>query len=440
MKNTLPRRQFLRDIGLSAAALPFVSGLPSLFGEEGNGRRKQRLVIMFSPNGTLPDLFWPEATGTDFDLKPILKPLEPFKNQMLTLKGVCNRVGGDGDNHMRGMSCLLTGARLNPGNIQGGSHTPAGWSSGISIDQQIKNHLQSNPETRTRFGSLEFGVAVPNRADPWTRMSYADSNKPVAPIDDPHQMLGKLYGQMKDKASVVSVLDDVTENLRRISSKLSAEDKALLDQHLTLVREMEHDLENSSTDELAHPEPELDPEIELVNDNTPQISRMQIDLLVNSFANDMTRVATLQFMRSVGQARMRWLGIEDGHHGLSHEPDENEKAREKLQRINEWFANELAYLTRKLADTPEPGGEGSMLDNTLIVWVNELGKGNSHTLNDIPFVLLGGGCGFNMGRSLAFERTPHNRLWLSIAQAMGNDIDTFGMPKFCEKGALDLHS
>lgn len=438
---TLHRRQFLREIGLSASVLPFVSGLPSLFADDAAGsRRKQRLVIMFSPNGTLPDLFWPDATGSEFELKPILKPLEAYKDRMLLLNGVSNRVRGDGDNHMRGMSCLLTGAELNPGNIQGGSHTPAGWSSGISIDQQIKNHLQANPETRTRFGSLEFGVAVPNRADPWTRMSYADSNKPVAPIDDPYQMLGKLYGQMKDKASVVSILDDVGEDLKRISTRLSAEDRALLDQHMTLVRELERELETTGSGNagLDHPEPELDPNIELVNDNTPQISRMQIDLLVNSFANDMTRVATLQFMRSVGQARMRWLGIEEGHHSLSHEPDENQEAHGKLHRINSWFADELAYLTGRLANTPEPGGDGSMLDNTLIVWVNELGKGNSHTLDDIPFVLLGGGCGFNMGRSLRFDHVPHNRLWLAIARAMGNEIDTFGKARFCEGGALDL--
>ena len=438
---SLPRRQFIRDIGLSASALPFVIGLPSLFAESaGSDRRKQRLVIMFSPNGTLPDLFWPDETGRDFHLKSILKPLDAYKEQMLVLNGVNNRVRGDGDNHMRGMSCLLTGAELNPGNIQGGSHTPAGWSSGISIDQQIKNHLQSHPESRTRFGSLEFGVAVPNRADPWTRMCYADSNKPVAPIDDPYQMLGKLYGQMKDKASVVSVLDDVRDDLKRISTKLSPEDRDMLDQHMTLVREMERELETTTNDELEHAEPELDPNIELVNDNTPQISRMQIDLLVNSLANDMTRVATLQFMRSVGQARMRWLGIEDGHHGLSHEPDENKEAHDKLHRINTWFANELAYLTKRLADTPEPGGDGTMLDNTTIVWVNELGKGNSHTLNNIPFVLVGGGCGFNMGRSLQLGGVAHNRLWLAIARAMGNEIDTFGKPKFCEGGALDLVS
>jgi hypothetical protein len=72
-----------------------------------------------------------------------LKPLEPFKDRLLTLQGLSNRVRGDGDNHMRGMSCLLTGIELFPGNIQGGSHTPAGWASGLSIDQELKNFLQS---------------------------------------------------------------------------------------------------------------------------------------------------------------------------------------------------------------------------------------------------------------------------------------------------------
>jgi hypothetical protein len=115
----------------------------------------------------------------------MLSALQPFAEQTLILKGVNNKIRGDGDNHMRGMSCLLTATELSPGNIQGGSDTPAGWASGISIDQQIRNHLQSSDETRTRFGSLEFGVAVPNRADPWTRMCYAGADKPVAPIDDP---------------------------------------------------------------------------------------------------------------------------------------------------------------------------------------------------------------------------------------------------------------
>ena len=351
-----------------------------------------------------------------------------------------NKVDGDGDRHMRGMSCLLTGTELFPGNIQGGSDTPAGWASGISIDQEIKNFLQGREETKTRFGSLEFGVAVPNRADPWTRMCYAGPNQPIAPINDPEQMLGKIYGRMKDRESLVSIVDDVREDLARVSKNLGAEDRAHLEEHLTLVREMEAELSRGDDQaELAHPLPDIDPDIELVNDNTPRISRMQIDLLVNAMANDMTRVGTLQFMRSVGMARMSWLGVKDGHHTLSHEPDDNKDAVENLIKINEWFAGELAYLTKKLAETPEPGGDGTMLDNTLIVWLNELGKGNSHTLDDIPFVLVGGKShGIKTGRALTFDKVAHNRLWLTVARSMGHGVESFGTAKLCEGGPLDL--
>lgn len=435
----LHRRQFLRDLGISASALPFLAGLPSLTGAV-TPKKKQRLIIMFSPNGTLPNEFWPDQQGADFSFKSILKPLESLKDKMLILHGIANKVRGDGDNHMRGMSCLLTCDELLKGNIMGGGGNPAGWAGNISIDQEIKNFLQSRAETKTRFGSLEFGVAVPDRADPWTRMSYAGPNQPIAPIDDPHQMLGKLYGRMKDKESLVSILDDVRNDLKRVSSKLSARDKALLDQHMTLVRGLEQDLaEADKQGKLAHPVPQIDPSIELVNDNTPEISRVQIDLLVNSLANDMARVATLQYMRSVGMAQMRWLGIEEGHHSLSHDPDDKKDSYEKLMKINTWFAGEFAYLAKRLSETPEATGEGSMLDNTLLVWTNELGKGNSHTLDNIPYVMVGGGFGFKMGRSLKFDKAAHNRLWLSIAHAMGHTgLKTFGKAELCEGGDLQL--
>ena len=433
----LNRRQFLRNLGVSAAALPFLAGLPSLTGAP-LPQRRQRLIIMFSPNGTLPDEFWPAAAG-ELNFKSILEPLTPFKDRTLVLNGICNKVRGDGDNHMRGMSCLLTCAELLPGNIMGGGGNPAGWASSISIDQEIKNHLQGKPETKTRFGSVEFGVAVPNRADPWTRMSYLGGNQPVAPIDDPYRMFEKLYGQMKDKDSLVSILDDVNADLKRVSAKLSARDKLMLEQHMTLVRSLEQELKTPHDAKLAHKMPPLDPGIELVNDNTPQLSRMQIDLLVNSLSNDMTRVATLQYMRSVGQAQMRWLGVEEGHHSLSHEPDSNKDAHAKLQKINTWFCGELAYLAKRLSETPEPAGEGSMLDNTLIVWTNELGKGNSHTLDNLPLVLVGGAPGFKMGRSHTLDKVAHNRLWMTIAHAMGHTgLTTFGKADLCQGGILNL--
>src|SRR5687768_2308451 len=235
------RREFLRDMGISAAALPFVTGLPCLADTNG-GRPKQRLIVMFSPDGVVPWNFWPDEEGENFSLKPSLKPLEPFKSRLLTLHGVCDRVRGDGDGHMRGIGCLLTGIELFPGNVQGGSDTPAGWSSGISIDQEIKNFLQKDSATRTRFGSLEFGVMVPDRADTWTRMSYAGPNKPLTPIDNPYQMFQKLYGRAKDQESLKSILDELKEDLDKVRARVSSADRQILEDHASLVRDMENEI------------------------------------------------------------------------------------------------------------------------------------------------------------------------------------------------------
>src|ERR1044072_5336146 len=100
--NAIHRREFIKLLGLSAASLPFIIGLPSL-GLAAPARPRQRLVIMFSPNGTIPPAFWPDETGSDFTLKEIMTPLEKFKDRILILQGVSNKVRGDGDNHMRGM-------------------------------------------------------------------------------------------------------------------------------------------------------------------------------------------------------------------------------------------------------------------------------------------------------------------------------------------------
>jgi hypothetical protein len=435
MVRSRSRREFIRDLGIGAAAVPFLLNLPSL-GFANQERRKQRLVVMFSPDGVVPKTFWPDEEGESFALKESLKPLEPLRDRTLILHGVCDKIRGDGDNHMRGIGCLLTGVELFPGNIQGGSHTPAGWASGLSIDQEIKNFLQADAATRTRFGSLELGVMVPDRADTWTRMVYTGPNKPIAPLDDPYQVFAKLYGHVKDQESLTSILDDLADDFRTVGSKVSAEDRKLLEEHASFVRELEQELKSARSSDLDHAVPELEAGVRKENDNIPRISKMQIDLMVNSFAADFNRVATLQFTNSVGQARMRWLGVEEGQHELSHKPDSDEDAQDKLTRINRWYCEQLAYLAKRLAETPEPGGQGTLLDNTLIVWTNELGKGNSHTLDNIPFVLVGGGLDFRMGRSLKYPRLPHNRLLLALAHGMGHRIDRFGNPDYCGDGIL----
>lgn len=451
MADQVTRRRFLLQSGISAAAANFMLNLPSLasgapvLGPASRGwgaaQRKQRLVFVFTPNGVIPKHFWPSDSGRDFVAKRILEPLEPFRQQLMTIKGLCNRIKGDGDGHMRGIGCLLTGIELFPGDIQGGSDTPAGWSMGISIDQFLKNRLQENPATQTRFGSLEFGVMVPQHADTWTRMCYAGPNQPVAPIDNPYQMFDRLYGQAKNRELLASVLDDLTDDFRKIEAQLSQEDRHLLRQHVEIVRQTELDLKREQElqarqGDVGHAVPQLPANIKRQNDNIPTLTKLQMDLMVNSFLGDFTRIASLQITNSVGQPRMTWLGIEEGHHDLSHEPDSNEEAYEKLIRINTWYCEQIAYLAQRLAETPEPGADGSMLDHTTIIWTNELGKGNSHTRDDIPFVLVGGGLGFQMGQSIRLSKTNHNRFLMTIAAAMGHPVESFGNPDYCTEGVL----
>jgi hypothetical protein len=241
---------------------------------------------------------------------------------------------------------------------------------------------------------------------------------------------------MKDKESLKSVLDELQADLKKVRDIVSVEDRRLLEEQATFVREMEEEL--LATQDVGHAVPELEQGVKEDNDNMPRLSKMQIELLVNSFAADFARIATLQFTNSVGGAKMRWLGVNEGHHELSHNPDSDKESQAKLTKINTWYAEQMAYLAKRLAETPEPGGNGSLLDNTLIIWTNELGKGNSHTLDNIPFVCVGGGMPFQFGKSHQLGSVPHNRFLMALAHGFGHHIETFGNPDFCGAGPLSL--
>jgi hypothetical protein len=254
-------------------------------------------------------------------------------------------------------------------------------------------------------------------------------------------MFEKLYGDRRSQRVLGSILDDVQEDFRKLADLVGDEDRRLLEEHAGFVRSMEEQIAaDLSAEPVGHAVPELEPGVRDANDDMPRASRMQIELLTHSLASDFTRVATLQFTNSVGNARMTWAGVEEGHHELSHKPDEDQDAQQKLVKINQWYAGEIAHLAKRLAETPEPGGDGTLFDNTLIVWTNELGKGNSHTLDNTPFVLIGGAGGRTWGlrgeRALDFGGVPHNRLLLWLANQFGVEAKTFGKPEYCGDGPL----
>ena len=174
---------------------------------------------------------------------------------------------------MRGIGCLLTGVELFPGQHPGRLRHARRLGQRHLDRSGDQESPASDPKTRTRFGSLEFGVMVPDRADTWTRMVYAGPNKPIAPIDDPYQMFAKLYGRMKDQESLGSILDDLQDDLRKVGSEVSAEDRQLLDEHATFVREMEQELKSANGQDVGHAVPELEPGVKEENDNIPRSAR-----------------------------------------------------------------------------------------------------------------------------------------------------------------------
>ena len=169
---------------------------------------------------------------------------------------------------------------------------------------------------------------MPERADTWTRMVYSGPNKPIAPIDDPYRMFAKLYGRTKDKESLRSILDDLQDDLKAIGAASGPRTGRSSTSTPRLRPRDGAGTQGRRRRRRLHAVPGPRAGVKEQNDNIPKISKMQIDLMVNSFAADFARVATLQYTNSVGGAKMRWIGVDEGHHELSHNPDSDEASVE----------------------------------------------------------------------------------------------------------------
>ena len=430
------RRGFVGAAGATALTVPFWK---ILRGEAQPSEAPKRLLVVFSPNGTFPGEYFPDDTGRGFRLKRILSSLEPFREKLLILQGIDQQISytGPGDGHQKGMGCLWTGVELLPGDTMGGcdSCPPVSWASSMSIDQAVAMQIGAD----TPFPSVELGVDVGRAENVWSRMVYRSAGEPLPPEDDPWQAFDRLFGDLGEDATGVerrralrrSVLDFARQDFERVRPRLGSEDRQKLDSHLESVRELERRLESSPAVGAACAIPELGSPVGDLRsaDNYPVLVDHMSELVTMAFACDLTRVASLQWNRSVGQMSFPHLGFTDRHHDLSHEGDSNGAAQEKIIQINTWYAEQFASLLARLESIPE--GDDTLLDNTLVVWGNELGKGNSHTRRNMPFLLAGGGGGFEMGRHLRFDGASHNDLLTSIVQAFGVETDCFGDRRFC---------
>ena len=436
----IPRRTILRGAAGAAIALPWLEAMSPRQARAATAPRK-RFVVMFSPNGTIPTAWTPtrgpSGAETDFTLSPILSPLEPHQADIVVVQGL-NQQGGGGDGHQNGIGGMLTGSPLNPGPFAGVGAPPAGWATGPSVDQRIADGLAAP----TKLRSLELGVAgrlrrqlgahvLPRRqpapaARPTIRRR---STRACSPTCTPIRRCWRGSARRRK-----SILDAVGGEYTRLSARLGAADQQRLDAHLTAVREIETRLTSDLVvGNAACHDPVVAPVAAQANDSFPTVGGLQLDLMTMAFACDLTRVASLQWARSVSQMRFSWLGITEGHHDLSHRSDSDVGAVDKLTRINTWYATQLAGLIQRLKSTPDGAG-GTLFDGTLILWCNELAKGNTHSRISAPYVLAGSAGGaLRTGRYLNYDgqSLPHNNLLVSLLNAMGLPDTRFGKTDWC---------
>ena len=424
---TTSRRNFLCGLGAGLLAAPFTRLITGT--ALASGADAKRLLVFFTPNGTVPDRLWPTGSETSFSFPAdsIFEPLAPIQDKVTILKGLRFH---EATNHEGGMAAMLT---------NGGGETSE--TQGRSLDQVVAQHIGGS----TRFPSLEFGV----QTSAWggnvqTRMCYSGPGSYVTPDDNPVNVFDRMFGDLVGgddalaqlRARRQSIIDVGREELLDLHSRVGVEERLKLEAHVESLYSMEQGLQSSTTCE-----PGAAPSFPggvYSNDAFPAVGLAQMDLAVSALSCGMTNVASIQWSHTVGPTVFSWLGLSEGHHSLSHIDDANQPGVDNYVLAERWFAEQFTYLVQQLDAQPDPEGDGSLLDSTVVLWAQELGDGRQHVCEDVPFVIAGApGC-FSPGRFLDLGSRNHAGLLVSISQAFGLPIGTFGNPAAGSGGIEEL--
>lgn len=427
------RRTFLRGslgaLGTATIGLPL---LPSLHeARAGTASGPKRLAILYTPDGFhhtradphREDRWTPAQTGPEFELGPLLDPLTHHRDDLIVVSGLDQTVHPDAAHDA--VNCLLTGVPV----VLAGLLGKIGG--GPSFEQAIAQHIGD----ATRFASLELGAST--RASQYPRLSFRGVAEAVPTDDDPRSVFDRVFADFaagKDgegltpgqhlRARRLSVLDAVGEEIVAVRRRVGAEDRVRLDAHLDKIREIEatladpHGLDTSAGCRI--------PDAPVDAARTPEVMRLQTELLAMSLVCDLTRVGTLVLGGGQCDLVYDWLGHTRSHHEITHDPrgsPEDETSR--------WHASLLADLLDLLAAAPE--GDARVLDNTVVMWCTDVAGGFTHSQRDHA-VVLAGSCGGSLstGQHVRYaEGRPYNDLLVTLMRAMDVNVPTFGEPKHC---------
>ncbi len=473
------RRSFLRGAGGAAVALPM---LPSLWphARAGGAEPPRRLVVVVQPQGFIMDEWRPTGVGTDFQLAPILSPLESLRDRIVVISGldnVCTDLNYGAGGHASALKSVLTGMPLSANLLPDGSlrptaeHIPSDqafdvFAGGPSVDQVIADRLAAP----TPYRSLEFAVGTDGYLHA-EQVFQRGPDEPLGTMHDPRAAFDRLFADFDPgepsplqrlRSARSSVLDRVGDSYDSMVQQASVADRIVLEAHVEKIRELEMRFANGweGGQGCAVPTYSLPTDYDPHNSDFDDVGAMaQIDMMVMALACDMTRVTSLQFTQGQNN-RFPWLGLTipdtswpnynpvewPDWHGMFHiSPDparDHPEPRAAMVAAMRWYAEKFAYLLQRMSETPD--GDGSLLDSSLVVWVTEFGDGAAHWAWDLPVVLAGNlGGALTTGRHLVVPGRVENPdtgystndLLTSILNLFGYDDTSFGYPDIC-RGAL----
>jgi Protein of unknown function (DUF1552) len=427
----LPRRTFLRGVGV-AIALPLLDSMTPAFASPAvQYRAPLRLAFGYVPNGIMMKDWTPQTAGRDFEFTRILKPLEPFRENLLVLTGLAHRTGAskEAGDHARAGGTYLTG--VHPKRTAG-----ADIEVGVSVDQVAAQAVGSE----TRLPSLELGCEATRLVGSCdagyscvyqSSLAWRSPTTPMPPEVNPRLAFERLYGSLEtslDPAARArlnqdrkSILDYVNGRTRKLVATLGPSDRRKIDEYLTAIREIERRIARAENDNR-----QLTPNI-AKPDGIPidfaEHVRLMHDLLVVAFQADITRVATLLYSREGSNRSYPELGFSDGHHPITHHRNLPDLV-EKVTKINSYHVEQFAYLVGKLKSIKE--GDGTLLDHLMIVYGSSLSDGNTHRHENLPVVVVGGGGGLKPGRHVVYSETPMTNLFLTLLDRMGVRTEKLG--------------
>jgi len=432
--DTQSRRRFLRGCG-TMLALPWMgSALPrSARGSDATIKPPVRAAFIYFPNGVWEKSWVPQTTGADYELTPSLQPISDIRGDVTVVTGLDKRHSHGGDGHYAKTANFLTGmpvAKTTGKDISSG---------GISVDQLIaKQTRQFTPLPSLELGTEPVISGIDSNVG-YTRLygshiSWESPTRPVAKEINPRLVYERLFGKSitgdSEKAqSYRNLLDFVLEDAKRLRPRLGRDDQFKMDEYLDSVRGIEKRIEFATKEDPRQWKPEVDEDhIRAARPGVPaeftEHIRLMMDLMVLAFQTDSTRVCSLMFANDVSGRNFSFVeGVNGSHHELSHHENHADKIAQ-YERINRWHVEQFADMLRKLKAIPE--GEGTLLDNSMILFGSSMSDGNRHDPDNLPILLGGRGGGtIPSGQHIASDG-PLCNLYVSMLDRMGVEVESFG--------------